>query len=58
METILIVIIVGLAAAYLLRKFYLSVQNKAENACVCGCTSCPKENYCSDPPPQSVNHIK
>jgi hypothetical protein len=57
METTLIVIIVGLASAYLVRKFYRSLQKKDETQCGCGCTSCPEEKNCDEPPTPIINHI-
>ena len=50
METVLIFIIVGLASAYLVRKFYRSLQKTREPQCGCGCTSCPKEQNCKEQP--------
>jgi len=57
METALIVIIVGLALVYLVRKFYHTLENKDEIQCGCGCTSCPNEQTCDEPPTQIINHI-
>ena len=57
METALVMAIVGLASAYMVRKFYHSLQNKDGNQCGCGCTSCPKEDNCTDQPSQTIHHI-
>ena len=57
METVFILIIVGLASAYLIRKFYRSLQNKDETQCGCGCSSCPSENICDDSSPKAIHHI-
>jgi len=57
METTLVVIIVGLASAYLVRKFYRSLQKKDETLCGCSCTSCPKEQNCDETPSQTIHHI-
>jgi hypothetical protein len=57
METILVIIVVGLASAYLVRKFYRSLQKTEETQCGCGCTSCPSEQKCEEPPSQTIHHI-
>lgn len=57
METAFIVAIVGLASVYLVRKFYHSLQNKDGIQCGCGCTSCPKEDDCTEQPAQTIHHI-
>jgi hypothetical protein len=58
METLLIFIIVGLAAAYLLRKFSRSLQDKGETPCGCGCTSCPKESDCDETALKAIKPFK
>jgi len=57
METVLIFTIVGLASAYLVRKFYRSLQKTKESQCGCGCSSCPKELNCNEQSTQTINHI-
>lgn len=57
METTLIVIIVGLASAYLAQKFYRSLQKKDEIQCGCSCSSCPSEQKCEEPSPKVIHHI-
>ena len=57
METTLIVIIVGLASAYLVRKFYRSLQKRDETQCGCSCTSCPREQNCDETSTQTIHHI-
>ncbi|UCD66251.1 MAG: FeoB-associated Cys-rich membrane protein [Deltaproteobacteria bacterium] len=57
MEATLIFIIVGLASAYLVRKFYRSLQKNDETQCGCGCTSCPEELDCEEPSPKAIHHI-
>jgi len=58
METIFIFIIVGLATAYLVRKFYRSLQKKDETLCGCGCTSCPKEDACDETSLKVIHPVK
>jgi hypothetical protein len=41
MQTIIVVLIVAIAAAFLVRKFLKNV--KQEDTCGCGCTSCPTD---------------
>ena len=58
METVLIIIIVGLAFTYLSKRFYNSLQKTKEPQCGCGCTSCPSEKNCDEPAIQPAAHIK
>ena len=57
METTLIIFIVGLAFAYLLRRFLRSLQSPGDPECGCSCTSCPG-NEEGRKTCKSVNHIK
>jgi hypothetical protein len=41
MQTIIVIIIVAIAAAFLIRKFLKNL--KQEDACSCGCSSCPAD---------------
>jgi hypothetical protein len=54
MQTAIALVIVVLAAFYLVRRFYNSVQKQRSPACGCGCDGCgpAQEENCSgiDPP--------
>lgn len=44
MQTAIVLVIVALAAVYLVRRFYNSVQKKSSPTCGCGCDGCaPRE---------------
>lgn len=60
METVLVLLIVGFAIIYLLKKFYRSLQktNEPQGGCGCGCTSCSQEDDCNESPSQPVHHTK
>jgi hypothetical protein len=48
METVMVMIIVGLAVAYLVKKYTGSVKKSdRENGCSCGCNSCPSSGSCN-----------
>jgi len=57
METAFIFIIVGAAAAYLVRKFYRSLKKTSSGSCGCGCTSCPQEQNCEEAPAKAIQQI-
>lgn len=40
MQTAIVVVIVALAALFLVRRFYNSVQKKNASTCGCGCDGC------------------
>ena len=47
MQTAIVIVIVALAAFYLVRRFYNTVQQKNASTCGCGCDGCSpdqKEN--------------
>ncbi len=58
METLLVILIVGLAALYIIRNFYKKFNKAKVNSCDCGCSSCDiastscdpvkEEKHCSD----------
>jgi hypothetical protein len=51
MDTIIVLVIVGLAVLYLVRRFVRAFRPQAENACGCGCADCgPEANCASDAP--------
>ena len=55
METLMVMVIVGLAAGYLVKKYTGSIRKSSpEASCGCGCTSCPSASAseCND-----KNHI-
>lgn len=56
METIVVVIIVGMAAAFLGRSYYKKY--KKGNPCGCGCTSCPVDASACEFPQERQKHIK
>jgi hypothetical protein len=41
MQTIIVIIIVAIAAGFLIRKFLKTF--KRQDACSCGCSSCPAD---------------
>ncbi|MBW2435734.1 MAG: FeoB-associated Cys-rich membrane protein [Deltaproteobacteria bacterium] len=53
MQTIIVIIIVAIAAAFLIRKFLKNF--KQEDPCSCGCSSCPADTAatCEDKPDNS-----
>ncbi len=51
MQTIIVIIIVCLAAAYLVKTFI--GQSDEKNGCGGGCTSCPTADGCSEKDEQS-----
>jgi hypothetical protein len=51
MQTVIVIIIVFLAAAYLVRTIIAKPDKK--DSCGCGCTSCPTADSCSDKEDQS-----
>jgi len=57
MDTMIVVIIVGLAVFYLARKFRRDLSGAQESSCGCGCSGCGKSAECADtgimdaPPP-------
>lgn len=48
MQTILVILIVGLAVAYVGRRFYANFKKGAQTNCSCGCGGCANENSCDD----------
>ncbi len=55
MENIVVMIIVGLAAAFLGRSYYKKY--KKSNQSSCGCTSCPANASCCELPEGREKHI-
>jgi hypothetical protein len=52
MQTLIVILIVAIAAAFLIRKFLKNF--KQEDACGCGCASCPTDPAsCEDNPENS-----
>jgi hypothetical protein len=52
MQTFIVILIVAVAAAFLIRKFLKNF--KQEDACGCGCTSCPTDpTSCEEDPENS-----
>ncbi|MGD2098152.1 MAG: FeoB-associated Cys-rich membrane protein [Desulfobacterales bacterium] len=53
MQTIIVIIIVAIAAAFLIRKFFKKF--KQQDACSCGCASCPADTAatCEENPDNS-----
>jgi hypothetical protein len=51
MQTAIVAIIVALAAIYLVRRFYKSVQSSRTPGCAGGCSGCSqiRDNTCSEP---------
>ncbi len=49
MEAILVAFIIGLAAFFVIRKFYRMFKTPSASPCGCGCTSCPiQEEACRE----------
>jgi hypothetical protein len=46
MQTVIVIIIACLAAAYLVKTFIGKTDKK--NSCGCGCTDCPTDDLCDD----------
>jgi hypothetical protein len=46
MQTVIVILIVCLAAAYLVKTFI--GKSGKNNSCGCGCTSCPTSETCND----------
>jgi hypothetical protein len=47
METLVVMVIVGFAAGYLIKKYAGSLKKSSQEAdCGCGCTSCPSPSDC------------
>ena len=55
MENIIVFIIVGLAAVYLVRSYYKKY--KKGNQCSCGCTACPVDSSSCDLPEERGKQI-
>ena len=47
MDTIIVLVIVGLAVVYLVRRFARAVRPDTDTDCGCGCSACPQETNCS-----------
>lgn len=49
METFVVVIIVGVAVIYLVKRYLRIFRPRAEDSCECGCSGCGQESTgCSD----------
>ena len=46
METFIIVIIVGMAVIYLVKRYLRIFRPRAESSCDCGCSDCGQESTC------------
>ncbi len=46
METFIIVIIVGMAVIYLVKRYLRIFRPRTEDTCDCGCSSCGQESNC------------
>jgi type II secretory pathway pseudopilin PulG len=52
MQTLIVILIVAIAAAFLIRKFLKNF--KQEETCNCGCSSCPADpTSCEENPDKS-----
>jgi hypothetical protein len=55
MQTLIVILIVAIAAAFLIRKFLKNF--KPEDTCGCGCSSCPADPAsCEENPENSQVH--
>lgn len=52
METLIVILIVAAAAAYVGRIFYKGFKQK--DGCACGCTCCSISDSCSQPAAEST----
>jgi hypothetical protein len=53
MQTLIVILIVAIAAAFLIRKFLKNF--KQQEACGCGCTSCPADPAsCEENPEKEI----
>ena len=48
MDTLIVIIIVGLSVAYLIKKACNAVFRHPESSCNCGCSGCSSEATCTD----------
>jgi hypothetical protein len=56
MQTFIVILIVAIAAVFLIRKFLKKF--KSETACSCGCSSCPVDPAsCEENPDNSKKEI-
>ncbi len=46
METFIVVIIVGMAVIYLVKRYLRIFRPRAESSCDCGCSGCGEESTC------------
>ncbi len=60
MQTLIVIVIIAIAAGYVGRVFYLGFKQK--ESCTCGCNCCSISDTCQLPPAQdtreSVNRTK
>jgi hypothetical protein len=57
MQTTIVIIIVALAAIYLLRRIYLRLAKPAQTDCGCGCSDCATQHTCSQPEKIKKNSV-
>jgi hypothetical protein len=55
MQTVIVILIVAVAAAFLVRKFFKNV--KREDTCGCGCTSCPTDAASCEENTENTNRL-
>jgi len=54
MQTLIVIVIVAMAAIYLGRRFYRSIKTAQASTCSCGCSECTEIASC-DQAPESNN---
>lgn len=51
MQTVIVILIVAVAAIYLFRRFYGSISKESQSTCGCGCDGCSpsgQQDGCSE----------
>jgi hypothetical protein len=49
METLIVILIVGLAVIYVGRRFFNNLKKGSQASCGCGCSACDVQSDCADP---------
>ncbi|MCG6908941.1 MAG: FeoB-associated Cys-rich membrane protein [Deltaproteobacteria bacterium] len=58
MQNIIVVLIVIIAAVYLVRRFYRGVKRPGKDTCGCGCSGCSQTTTCGQVPASSTGEQK
>ncbi len=57
MQTLIVIVIVAIAAIYLGRRFYRSIKTPQANTCSCGCNGCTEVDSCEQPEVSIIDHF-